>query len=60
MSARLLRAPQLVEVFDDVKEVGVLYQKDAVDVYVIFGNEAAALRADANRSARPVHVPSRT
>ena len=44
--------PQLVEVFDDVKEVGVLYQKDAVDVYVIFGTEAAALRADANEGFR--------
>ena len=46
--ALVFYTPQLVEVFDDVKEVGVLYQKDAVDVYVIFGNEAAALRADAN------------
>ena len=58
-AARLLGAgalvfytPQLVEVFDDVKEVGVLYQKDAVDVYVIFGTEAAALRADANEGFR--------
>jgi hypothetical protein len=50
--ALVFYTPQLVEVFDDVKEVGVLYQKDAVDVYVIFGNEAAALRADANEGFR--------
>jgi hypothetical protein len=50
--ALVFYTPQLVEVFDDVKEVGVLYQKDAVDVYVIFGTEAAALRADANEGFR--------
>ena len=50
--ALVFYTPQLVEVFEDVKEVGVLYQKDAVDVYVIFGNEAAALRADANEGFR--------
>ena len=50
--ALVFYTPQIVEVFDDVKEVGVLYQKDAVDVYVIFGNEAAALRADANEGFR--------
>ncbi len=50
--ALVFYTPQLVEVFEDVKEVGVLYQKDAVDVYVIFGTEAAALRADANEGFR--------
>ena len=50
--ALVFYTPQLVEVFEDVKEVGVLYQEDAVDVYVIFGNEAAALRADANEGFR--------
>ena len=55
--ALVFYTPQLVEVFDDVKEVGVLYQKDAVDVYVIFGNEAAALRADANEGFRTRPCP---
>ena len=50
--ALVFYTPQLVEVFDDVKEVGVLYQNDAVDVYVIFGNEAAASQADANEGFR--------
>ena len=37
-------APRLVEAFDDVKEVGVVFPSK--DVYVIFGNEAAAQSAD--------------
>ncbi|CAH0364644.1 unnamed protein product [Pelagomonas calceolata] len=50
--ALVFYTPQIVEVFDDVKEVGVLYQKDAVDVYVIFASEAAARAADANEGFR--------
>ena len=45
-------APRLVEAFEDVKEVGVVFTSDSFDVYVIFGNEAAALRADANEGFR--------
>jgi hypothetical protein len=37
-------APRLVEAFDDVKEVGVVFPSK--EVYVIFGNEAAAQSAD--------------
>ncbi len=38
-------APRIVEAFDDVKEVGVVFN-EPLDVYVIFGNEAAAQSAD--------------
>ena len=37
-------APRIVEAFDDVKEVGVVFPSK--EVYVIFGNEAAAQSAD--------------
>ena len=52
-----MSAPRLVEAFDDVKEVGVVFTSDSFDVYVIFGNEAAAQRADGTfGEARPGSV----
>ena len=48
-------APRLVEAFDDVKEVGVVFPSK--EVYVIFGNEAAAQSADGTfGEARPCAV----
>ena len=39
-------APRIVEALDDVKEVGVVFTGDAVDVYVIFASVLAAQQAD--------------
>ena len=52
-------APRIVEAFEDVKEVGVVFTSDSFDVYVIFASVLAAQQADTCKrfgKARPCAV----